>query len=210
MRIRYPPGRSGRLWLIDRLGVAERAASILHRKQQALRHEEHRLTELAERTAATWTGAVREAETWQRRAVILGGRSALHAAAITVSPATVNLAWRTEMGVEFPGEATCDLPPAPAIAGTPTLAAAAAAYRHALEAAVEHAAATTALIRVRNELAVTRQRLRAVRDRWIPDLRTTLRDLELRLDEHEREELIRARLHHPTTVVPADSTQEPR
>ena len=114
------------------------------------------------------------------------------------------------MGVEYPGEAGCDLPPAPPIAGSPALAAAAAAYRHALEAAVEHAAVTTALTRVRKELAVTQQRLRAVRDRWIPELRTTLRDLKVRLDEHEREELTRTRLHRPTSPISAPSTQESR
>lgn len=210
MRVRYPPGRSGRLWLIDRLGVAERAASILHRKQHALRLEQHRLAELAERSSAAWTAAVRDAETWQRRAMILGARSDLETASSVASPASARLAWRTEMGVEFPGEAHCELPPAPPIPGTPALAAAVAAYRHALEAAVEHAAATTAAARVGSELTLTRQRLRAVRDRWIPELDAALRDLELRLDEHEREELTRTRSRHPTTFASARSTQEPQ
>jgi V/A-type H+-transporting ATPase subunit D len=209
VRIRYPPGRSGRLWLMDRLAVAERAAAILHRKQLALRHEERRLAALAERTAATWTAAVRDAQMWQLRAMILGGRSDLQAAASAVSPAIARLTWRTEMGVEFPSEAGCEFPPPASVAGTPALAAAAAAYRHALEAAVEHAAATTAAARVSSELALTQRRLRAVRDRWIPELGTTLRELELRLDEHEREELTRTRLH-PSIPEPAHSTPEPR
>ena len=38
----------------------------LDRVNKALRHEEHRLAELAERTNADWEGAVRVAETWQR------------------------------------------------------------------------------------------------------------------------------------------------
>lgn len=209
MRIRYPPGRSGRLWLMDRLAVAERAASILHRKQLVLRHEDRRLAALAERTATTWTAAVRDAQTWQRRAMILGDRPGLQAAASAASPAIARLTWRTEMGVEFPSEASCELPTTPAIAGTPALAAAAAAYRHALQAAVEHAAATTAAARVSTELALTQRRLRAVRDRWIPELHTTLRELELRLEEHEREELTRTRLH-PTIPDPAHSTPAPR
>jgi vacuolar-type H+-ATPase subunit D/Vma8 len=40
--------------------------------------------------------------------------------------------------------------------------------------------------------------LRAIRDRWVPQLQETLRDLELQLDEHEREELTRTRLHDRT------------
>ena len=142
--------------------------------------------------------------------MILGARSDLQAAATSASPASARLAWQTEMGVEIPAEASCDLPPDAPIPGTPTLAAAAAAYRHAFEAAVEHAAVTNAATRVSAELAVTQQRLRAVRDRWIPELQTTLRDLELRLDEHEREELSRGRSHRPTTALSVPSTQEPR
>jgi V/A-type H+-transporting ATPase subunit D len=208
MRIRHPPGRSGRLWLIDRLAVAERAASILHRKHQALRQEEIRLAALTERSAARWTAAVRDAEAWQRQAMILGARSDLQAAATLVSPAGARLVWRTEMGVEIPAEASCDLPPTPPVPGTPTLAAAADAYRRALEAAVEHAAVTNAAARVSAELVVTQQRLRAVRDRWIPQLQAAVQALELRLDDHEREELSRSRSHHRTTAPSVPSTQE--
>ena len=208
MRIRHPPGRSGRLWLIDRLAVAERAGSVLHRKQQALRQEERRLAALAERSAATWTAAVREAETWQRRAMVLGARPALQAVTTAVSSAAAQLVWRTEMGVEIPAEASCDLPPAPPIPGTPALAAAAAAYRNALETAVEHAAVTDAAARVSAELVVTQQRLRAVRDRWIPQLHAALRVVELSLDEQEREEL--SRTHHPIAPISAPSAQEPK
>ena len=147
MRIRHPPGRSGRLWLIERLAVAERAGGVLHRKQQALRQEEQRLAALTERSAASWHAAVREAEACQRRAMVLGARPAMRAAATAASPAAVHLVWRAEMGVEVPAEASCDLPPSPPIPGTPALAVAATAYRHALEAAVEHAAVTDAAAR---------------------------------------------------------------
>ncbi len=139
-----------------------------------------------------------------RRSIGSPGRR--HASA---SPAAALLTWRTEMGVEFPSESSCELPAMPSIAGTPALAAAAAAYRHALQAAVEHAAVITAAARVSTELALTQRRLRAVRDRWIPELHTTLRELELRLDEHEREELTRARLHHATITITAESRPEP-
>jgi len=208
MRIRHPPGRSGRLWLIDRLAVAGRAASILHRKHQALRQEEIRLAALTERSAAAWTTAVRDAEEWQRQAMILGARSDLRAATTLVRPASARVVWRTEMGVEIPAEASCDLPPTAPTPGTPALASATAAYRHALEAAVEHAAVTNAAARVSTELVVTQHRLRAVRDRWIPALQDALQLLELRLDDHDREELSRSRAHRRSATPSAPSMEE--
>jgi V/A-type H+/Na+-transporting ATPase subunit D len=209
MRIRYPPGRSGRLWLMERLVVAQQAAGILHRKHQALRREESRLAALAEQSGATWAAMMRDAEIWQRRAMILGGRSGLRAAATAADPATARLLWRTEMGVELPAEASCELPSMPSIPGTPALSAAAAAYGSALQAGVEHAAVTAAKSRVSAELALTQRRLRAVRDRWIPQLHVTIAELEVRLDESEREELTRTRLHGPTVPI-GQPSQESR
>jgi V/A-type H+-transporting ATPase subunit D len=198
MNLRHPPGRAGRLWLLDRLAVAERAAGILDRKQHALLHDHERLTALTEQTSTTWTAVVRDAETWQRRAMILGARPDLQAAATQIPPAQARIVWRTEMGVEVPSEASSEPAQPPSLPGAPALAAAATAYRRAMQAAVEHAAATTALRRVDSELALTLRRLRAIRDRWVPQLQETLRDLELQLDEHEREELTRTRLHDRT------------
>jgi V/A-type H+-transporting ATPase subunit D len=207
MNLRHPPGRAGRLWLVDRLAVAERAAGILDRKQHALLHEHERLETLAEQTTRTWTAAVHEAETWHRRALILGARSDLLATSARIPPARARIVWRTEMGVEVPSAASSELPATSSLPGTPALAAAATAYRHALQVAVEHAAATTALRRVDAELAHTRRRLRAIRDRWIPRLQRALRDLELHLDEYEREALTRTRLHRaePSTSAPSGS-----
>ena len=148
MNLRHPPGRAGRLWLLDRLAVAERAAAILDRKQHALLHDRERLTTLTEQTTTTWTAVVRDAETWQRRAMILGARPDLQAAATQIPLAQARIVWRTEMGVEVPSEASFEPAPTPSLSGTPALAAAATVYRRALQAAVEHAAATTALRRV--------------------------------------------------------------
>jgi vacuolar-type H+-ATPase subunit D/Vma8 len=183
---------------MERLVVAERAASILYRKQQVLRREDRRLAAVVEGTGIAWVAAVHAAETWQRTAMILGDRPRLEAAASASRPAMARLAWRTDMGVEYPGQATSDVTPAHAIAGTSALAEAAAAYGRATQAAVEHAAATAAAARVNEELVRTQRRLRAVRDRWIVQLQVALRELELRLDEHEREELTRTRFHHRT------------
>ncbi|HZD67688.1 MAG TPA: V-type ATP synthase subunit D, partial [Actinomycetes bacterium] len=70
---------------------------------------------------------------------------------------------------------------------------AAAAHRAALAAAVQHAAATAALRTVEREVTATSQRLRAIEDRWIPRLRTTLAEVELALDELEHADAARLR-----------------
>jgi len=195
--LRHPPGRTGRAWLAERLAVARRAAGVLEHEQEVLRREERRLDALVERTASTWTTAVRRAERWERRALVLGGRAALAAAAATARPATVELVWRTATGVRFPAEAACEPGGPDALGGPSALDPAADAYRAALTAAVEHAAARRAHDLVAAEVRTAGQRLHAVRDRWVPRLEGALTELELRLDEHEREELVRSRAAAP-------------
>ena len=209
MRIRHPPGRSGRPWLIDRLAVAERVASILHRKHQALRQEEIRLAALTERSAALWTDVVRQAEASQRQAMILGARSDLRAAATLVGPANARLVWRTEMGVEIPAEASCDLPPTPPIPGTPALAAGSGGLRSCARSGSRtcrcHRCVGARQRGARRHPTAVAGRARPL-DPSAPS--RALQVLELRLDDHEREELSRGRLHHLSAAVSAPSTQE--
>ncbi|MFB9836007.1 V-type ATP synthase subunit D, partial [Actinoallomurus acaciae] len=61
----------------------------------------------------------------------------------------------------------------------------------ALQTAVRHAAAREAERRVAREIAVTRQRIRALRDRWIPRLITAIEHIDLALDEAERSDTAR-------------------
>ena len=58
---------------------------------------------------------------------------------------------------------------------------------------MQHAAATAARERLEEALEETSRRLRAVRDRWVPDLEARLAALDLALDEAEREEIVRVR-----------------
>jgi V/A-type H+-transporting ATPase subunit D len=192
--IRVPPGRAGRLWLRGRLQVAERGLDLLDRKLRILRREHERLALLTQRTGDRWEQACREAETWLLRAALLGGQRALRLSA--ASPAAeVTIAWRDTMGLRYPAEATCDLATeaSPPLPGTAALAPATAAYRAALAAAVQHAAATAALEIVADEIAATSQRLRAIQDRWIPRLQATLAEVELALDESEQADAARLR-----------------
>jgi vacuolar-type H+-ATPase subunit D/Vma8 len=68
-----------------------------------------------------------------------------------------------------------------------------AAHRRALEAAVEHAVASTAARAIDAEVAATQRRLRGVQNRWIPRLAAAADALRLSLDEAELAEQIRLR-----------------
>ena len=191
---RVPPGRAGRLWLRGRLATAERGLDLLDRKLRLLRREQERLDLLAVRSGEELERTCREAETWLLRAGLLGGQRDLRLAG--GGPlADVRIAWRDTMGVRYPAEASCGLPepvpPPPAC--TAALAPAAAAYRATLAAAVSHAAVTAAGRLVAEEVAVTRQRLRGIQDRWVPRLRAALAELELSLDELEQADNARLR-----------------
>lgn len=193
MTVRHPPGRAGRLWLRERLDVARRATTLLERKRDLLRRQQRRLAELAQRTGVEWEHRCQDAGRWAERAFLTGGRDELARAAARTADARVVVGWRTEAGVTYPATIRAQLPtPAPQ-AGPAALAFAARAHAAALDAAAAHAAATAAHQRVSAELAATGRRMRAIRDLWIPRLEATLADVELHLDETEREEHQRRR-----------------
>lgn len=195
-RIRgLPPGRAGAQWLRRRQATAERAAGLLDVRLRLLRAERDRFTDEAERTGEQWRQACAEADRWLLRAALLGHRRGLRLAG-NGATAEVTLSWRTTMGVHHPAGAQVALPPDSAAAGSPgsaALVAAAAATREALAAAVTHAAAAGAVRRLDAEITVTRRRLHAVDDRWLPRLRSAAAAVRLELDEQERAEA--ARLH---------------
>ena len=68
-----------------------------------------------------------------------------------------------------------------------------AAYRRAVEAAADHAAAQAAVQIIEAELAATGRRARAISDRWLPRLEAWLAAVTRELDEAEREEAFRLR-----------------
>jgi V/A-type H+/Na+-transporting ATPase subunit D len=189
-----PPGRAGRLWLRGRLASALRSAELLDRKRQLLRREQSRLAELREQTHESWVMSCSEAETWGLRAALLGGSAdvALSGAGVG-GRASVEVTWRNTMGVRHPDDPHCVLPvlePADSAAANAAVAPAAAAYRRALQAGVEYAVADTSFRVLDEELHATERRLRAIERRRVPMLEESLRRLELRLDELEREERI--------------------
>jgi V/A-type H+-transporting ATPase subunit D len=194
VRLRHPPGRSGRLWLRHRLEVARRGADLLDKKRRALLLEERRLRVLARETDAAWSEAARDAETWLSRAAVMAGESKLAMLEAVRPSARVAIRWRSTMGVTFASEADLDLGASPGFpaGGSAASDLALAAYRRAVGSAVKAAAARSALERVSTERAVTGRRQRAVERRWMPALEAAAARLSAALDDLEREEATRA------------------
>jgi V/A-type H+-transporting ATPase subunit D len=198
MPIRVPPGRTGRLWLRERLVIAGRAADLLEQKRQALLQETSRLRQLVEDTRDRWEAACGEADQWLLRAALVGGERQFEVAAAHLGQASeARVVWRSTMGLAYPSEADCLLGPAVGLAGfgdASALGYAVEAHRVALAVAVEYASAERALELVASELEVTTRRLRAIDRRWVPRLGAALHEVEQRLEEQEREAVIWAHL----------------
>jgi V/A-type H+-transporting ATPase subunit D len=197
MTIRYPPGRAGKVYLRDRLQAAVHGAELLERKQVVLTREHSRLTALTDQTARDWRAHYDDTAPAMLRLLLLGGRTALERTCAEAPAASAQVRWQSAMGVSYPAQIAAVLADPPELNGPAPLRTAVDAHRAALESAVQHAAASFALQRIDAELESTYQRLRAVRDRLVPELRLALHRLELALDETDREEAARTGMAHP-------------
>jgi V/A-type H+-transporting ATPase subunit D len=193
-RTRVPPGRAGRLWLEQRLGVAQHAGELLRNKLAILNREEQRLAQRAADEMGEWQRRCREAETWALRAAVLSGRRALRIASDSTM-AQADVAMGFTIGVEHPVSAVVRLKQQqdPPVVGSAAVMQAAEAARAAVEAALSAAVAAAALRALRAELAATRRTFRAVEQRWIPRLSTALAEVRLELEESEHAEGVRYR-----------------
>jgi V/A-type H+-transporting ATPase subunit D len=193
-RIRVPPGRAGRLWLEQRLGVAQHAGELLKNKAAILDREEHRVAQRAADETGEWQRLCREAETWTLRAAVLSGRRALRIASIGTT-AQAGVVMGLTIGVEHPVSAVVRMEQqqAPPVAGSAAVMQATEAARVAVEAALSAAVDAAAMRALRAELAATRRTLRAVEQRWIPRLSTALVEVRLELEELEHAEAVRHR-----------------
>ncbi|MVU78457.1 V-type ATPase, D subunit [Nocardia sp. ET3-3] len=189
--MRVPPGRAGRQWLRERLAVAERGAALLDRKLSVLDEASRRLAAERDTARLAWEAAHRRAVRRQARAALLGGTGAIRLA--TAGPARIEVTTTTLAGVCFPDSVDCVLPQdfRNTVTGSATLLAARGAHRDALAAGVRYAAAAAAARAVERELAATRIRLRGLRHRRIPALRTAAATLEFALEEQERADRVR-------------------
>jgi V/A-type H+/Na+-transporting ATPase subunit D len=194
--IHSPPGRAGRLWLRDRLALASRAVSLLDTKVRLLRRELDRLAAVAEQSAAEWESACRQAQEWQRRVVIGGGGARGLRLNHSTGSADVIVAKASVMGISYPDSISCRLPERSsqmAVVGGGAIVEATPAFERALQRGAECAVAAAARAALATEIDTTSQRLRALRDRWIPALETSLHGIESALDELERTDSARLR-----------------
>ena len=196
-KLAVPPGRAGRLWLERRLRVARRGADLLDRKLRILQAELDQRSAAAAQTQQEWDRCCADAERLLLRAALLGGQRAIRIAADT-GVADVCISYAVTAGLRHPVSGTCAIPEPDTWAAF-AVAQARSAHRAALEAAVAHAAAAAALRLIDAETAVTRYRLRAVRDRWIPRLEQARAEVIFAIDELERAD--NARLSRAAGVI---------
>lgn len=191
--MRIPPGRAGRLWLERRLATAQHAGKLLTQKLAILNREEQRLVQRAEEGTEQWRRLCTESETWTLRAAVLSSRRALRLASDGTT-AQAEIAMGFTIGIEHPVGCVMHLKQQdPPVAGSAAVSQAAEAARAAVEAALSVAVATAALRTVQAEQAATRRTLRAVEQRWIPRLSSTLALVRLELEELEHAEGVRHR-----------------
>lgn len=197
--LHVPPGRAGQLWLVHRQQVAVRAVDLLDQKLRILRDERVRRSLVEERTRAAWEAAVRDADLWQRRLVQLGGQRGLRLGR-SRRPADLEVRWDQVVGVRYPAFADVSVPDGaewpegPAGSrGSAVLIETRRRMGVAVVAAAQQAAALGALRTLGAQEAATRRRLRSIRTRYLPLLETTLRAVEVSLEEDERSDILRLR-----------------
>jgi V/A-type H+/Na+-transporting ATPase subunit D len=197
MALRIPPGRAGRVWLLTRLEVARRGAELLDRKRQALLAEQARARAQAERARSDWLEAAAQVEVWTLRAGAVDGAIRLELLARHVPErASLELSWRNLMGAQLPRAEVIgvpDPPPISALGGSSAAVLLASACSEAARAAARYAIAERAQAELSTELRRAARRLRALRERWIPQHEQALATLDLALDEAQREQAIRVR-----------------
>lgn len=158
---------------------------------------------LADRSRRQWEEEAVRAATWVRRAAVLGGQDAL-ALAQTRQRAAVTVRWESVMGVVHPVDArvTWVGEDPERLWSNAAVAQAVAAAASAVEGAARTAVVEEAVRRMDAEVSLTRRRLRALDQRWIPQLEDALADLELRLEQAELEDSVRLRHGHPPDSNP--------
>jgi len=197
MTLRIPPGRAGRTWLLRRLDIAHRGAELLDRKRQVLLMEQVRVRAQADQARRDWQDAAAQVEAWTERAGLVDGEIRLQLLARHVrARASLELSWRNLMGAQLPRAEAIDIPEPPplsALGASSATVLLARACAEAAHAAARHAIAGRAEAELSAELGRAARRLRALRDRWIPQHQQALAALDLALDEAQREQAVRIR-----------------
>lgn len=197
MPLRIPPGRAGRLWLIRRLEVARRGEELLDRKRQVLLREQARVRSEAAEARQAWEDAAAKVTLWTARASMLDGPGRLDLLArYAGEPAYIEVSQSNLMGARIPSVQRItvpDPPPLSTLGGSCAAVLLARVWCEATRAATRYAVAQRAEREVVAELRRAARRLRAVQERWIPQHEQALAQLNLELDESQREQAARVR-----------------
>ncbi len=197
MTLRVPPGRAGRIWLVERLQIARRGAELLDRKRRALVSEQARARADAASARHAWEDAASRVALWSDRAAILDGAGRLELLANHVRlAASLELGWSNLMGARIPRLVDITVPEPPplsALGASSATVMLARACGAATAAAARYAVAQRVEAAVSAELTLAARRLRALEQRWIPQHERALAQLDLALDESQREQAARVR-----------------
>ncbi len=180
---------------MGRLQLARHGIDLLRSKEEALQREQARLEGHVTRTKVVWESSCQDAAACLLIARALGASDEL--AAIVnhkPHPTTVTPHWEASMGINYPGVVDVTFGREPTLRSTAALQPTASAHEVALRAATAHASTSTALRRLAVELKTTRRRRRAIEQRLVPRLESHLHDLDLDLDEQDREEALRVQI----------------
>jgi vacuolar-type H+-ATPase subunit D/Vma8 len=187
--------RAARLEWLSKLDLARHAVELLRNKEEALRRERARLEGHAVRTEQNWHQQCELAGNELLRARAMGAGADLNR--LLQQPrqdAAITIAWQAAMGVSYPGAVDTRPGPLPVLTTTASLIPATAGFGAALEAGAQFAAARTALDRLTTELVDTRHRRRAIEQRLQPRLENRIHQLDLVLDERDRDDALRTKL----------------
>jgi V/A-type H+-transporting ATPase subunit D len=197
MPLRIPPGRAGRIWLVGRLETARRGADLLDRKRQALLRERSRVRSEVEAARRVWEDAAAQVTTWSARAAMVDGAGRLELLSRHVEgQASLGLEWSNLMGARLPAVPRLSVPEPPplsALGASSATVLLAEACCEATRAAARFAVAARADAELSAQLRRTAWRLRALQERWIPQHERALAQLDLALDENQREQAVRVR-----------------
>jgi V/A-type H+-transporting ATPase subunit D len=196
------------LRLDRRLAAARNGADLLDRKLRILSAELTRLQDAAHQTALRWRSAAAAADTRLLDAALIGGQRAIRLA-MPRGFAEVDVTYTVTVGVRHPTTGIYAPPREPEPWAGQAVVEARQAQQAALAAAVAHAAASAAVCAIEREVAATRVRVRAIRDRLIPRLEETRTRVALAIDEQERSDAVRLRLAESARDQAARSRAEP-
>ncbi len=192
-----PATRSNLIRLKDELLFAKDGLELMDQKKEILVRQISSLAVKAERVRAEMNQRLTEAYDQLREAMVRHGEAAVESAGLGLrAEEQLQVRERSLMGVVLP-QVHIDLPlfqPGYAFCGTgKSMDATAAAIHRAMEVTGELAEVEVSIERLLAELKKTLKRINVLAQIYVPRYQTTIKAIELSLEEKEREALFRLR-----------------